>query len=286
VQVGKNWAIGGLDQEDTILHFDTLNGETHVVPSNRVCIYAPRFAAVRKVYGIMEHDYHQGSAGVAQDMRMERFDDVNQATTVVQPVQPVRDIGIKTAVTFEEQQRLLNVDNTEIPRVSEASLMPFEDFTIIRIGQYDASEKVRLAERVMAAEAWSHAQAVQVIENGVPASEAVNVSSASETRFYDLQGKGRMRICKVASKQNALPGETVEFTLRFDNMGDQLVGNVTIVDNLTTRLEYVDGSQECTLKADFRVEENAGESLILRWEITDPIPVGKGGVIRFQCRVR
>ena len=42
----------------------------------------------------------------------------------------------------------------------------------------------------------------------------------------------------------AQPGEEVEFTLRFDNVGDRVIGNVTIIDSLTTRLEYVDGTPE------------------------------------------
>ena len=49
----------------------------------------------------------------------------------------------------------------------------------------------------------------------------------------------RLRLIKLASCGHAQPGEEIEFTLRFDNIGDQTIGNVTIVDNLTTRLEYV-----------------------------------------------
>ena len=55
----------------------------------------------------------------------------------------------------------------------------------------------------------------------------------------DEPGDPRLRLIKCASKHHALPGEEVEFTLRFDNIGDQVIGNVTIIDNLTTRLEYV-----------------------------------------------
>jgi hypothetical protein len=61
---------------------------------------------------------------------------------------------------------------------------------------------------------------------------------------------------------------------------------VTIIDNLTTRLEYVPGSAQSTLGADFFTLENEGESLVLRWEIRDPLEKGQGGIIRFQCRVR
>ena len=49
----------------------------------------------------------------------------------------------------------------------------------------------------------------------------------------------KLRLIKLASCGHALPGEEIEFTLRYDNIGDQVIGNVTIVDNLSTRFEYV-----------------------------------------------
>jgi hypothetical protein len=48
----------------------------------------------------------------------------------------------------------------------------------------------------------------------------------------------------------------------------------------------VEGSQSCSLKADFATELNEGESLVLRWAIIEPLKVREGGIIRFQCRVR
>ena len=61
----------------------------------------------------------------------------------------------------------------------------------------------------------------------------------------------KLRLVKLASCGHALPGEEVEFTLRFDNIGDQVIGNVTIVDNLSTRLEYVPESAKSSVDADF-----------------------------------
>ncbi len=133
--------------------------------------------------------------------------------------------------------------------------------------------------------AWSHDLAVQVLIDNIQAHEDVSETATDVITLYEL-GDSRLRICKIASRKDARPGETVEFTLRFDNVGGQAIGNVTVIDNLTTRLEYVEGSQECTLKANFAAVENQGSSLVLRWEIEDPIEVGEGGVIRFQCRVR
>ena len=84
----------------------------------------------------------------------------------------------------------------------------------------------------------------------------------------------------------AEPGDEVAFTIRFDNVGTETIGNVTIIDNLTTRLEYVPETAQCSIPAQFGTQVNEGDSLVLRWEITDPLEPGDGGVIRFTCRVR
>ena len=69
-------------------------------------------------------------------------------------------------------------------------------------------------------------------------------------------------------------------------LGDAPIGNVTLIDNLTTRLEYVDGSSKSSRDGEFFAAPNQGESLTLRWEFTDPLEPGQGGLVRFQCRVR
>jgi uncharacterized repeat protein (TIGR01451 family) len=102
-----------------------------------------------------------------------------------------------------------------------------------------------------------------------------------------MEGHPRLRLCKIADKSEAKPGEIIHFTLRFDNVGDQKIGNVTIIDNLMPRLEFVEGSAESSVKAEFKTEAKLPEeSLVLRWEITEPLKVNEGGIIRFQARVR
>ena len=68
VQVARDWTVYGLDQEDTVVHYDTLNGDTRVQPSNRVPIYAPRFAATRKVTSVSEITGMEGNIVTTQEL--------------------------------------------------------------------------------------------------------------------------------------------------------------------------------------------------------------------------
>lgn len=283
----EDWTVLGLDQEDTVAHYDTLDGRLVVEPTNRVEIYSPRFAAVRKVYGPASYRHQERLAGVKQPLHVSSQEARRIATTAVQPVGPNRYLGIDGPLRFREQIHGGILDAAEgVGRVSN-KFKPFEDFHIIRHGKFDNSEKARLAASLDAALVWAADQAVQVSINAVMASVATNDSGAQSVYRYDLpEGKPRLRVVKVASRKEAKPGDEIEFTIRFDNVGDQPLGNITIVDNLTTRLEYVADSAQCTVQSNFLSQENDGESLVLRWEITDPLDVGQGGIIRFKCRVR
>jgi len=286
VDVLPDWTVRGLDTEDTVAHYDTLRGETVVEPSNRVCIYAPRFAAVRSVKGTVGHRHEVGPLA-ALDRQMPVQQDVDMiVTTSVQHQQPVGQVGLKPVNIYEQRDIGTLLEKTFIPATAIADLMPHEDFEIMRNGRVLAAEKPRLANALAAAFAWTGKEGVQVVLDGKLPVEASNNVAVEQLYVYDLAGKPALRIVKTASKQYAKPGEIIDFTLRFDNMGTQVIGNVTIIDSLTTRLEYVEGSVQSSVAADFFTQENEGESLQLRWEVVDPLKVGGGGVIRFQARVR
>ncbi|MEX2357779.1 MAG: hypothetical protein WEE51_05575, partial [Pirellulaceae bacterium] len=276
-----------LHTEDTVGHFDTLDGRREVVPSNRVCVYAPRFAAVRKVYGLEQNRHNIPAIGSEALLRIQSQDTNLIASTANQPLQLGRDVGSNGLNTLEERQRGVGLDNRQQLREFQLDFKAYEDLAIIKLGQYDAGEKLRLANGVQNAIVWEHNLAAQVTIDGLTAVEAKSEASPQQTVHYDLPpGKPRLRVVKVASTGDAKVGEIIEFTLRFDNVGDQKIGNVTIVDNLTPRLELIEGSAQCSVDAEFLTQPNEKDSLVLRWEITDPLEVGEGGVIRFQCRVR
>jgi uncharacterized repeat protein (TIGR01451 family) len=287
VEVRQDWTVLGLDEEDTVAHFDTLDGQTEVEASNRVCIYAPRFASVRQITGSITQATQDRLAAFDQPKALVQQEGRGLATTFNQPLQPQRYLGTNGPQQFREQIRGHGVAAARaVARMSDR-LRPHEDFQIIRDGIFDNTEKPRLATRLEAAEAWTGKQAAQVTIDHVTAVVAASdVGLQSVYRCELPPGKPRLRIVKVASTKYAQPGDEVQFTIRFDNLGDQVIGNVTIVDSLTTRLEYVPDTAECSVDATFLTQDNDAESLVLRWEIKEPLEVGEGGIIRFTCRVR
>ena len=285
--VKADWEVRGLEPADTIAHYDTLGGETMVEASNRVHIYSPRFGAVRHVVSLMQND------------QSERFSSVHQ------PVQLIQDKDSQTAVSSKQQEQVerytsgapVSVYHTRQgdgqissklgPLGFQNAFQPYEACLAVRNGVMEAAEAAWLAKGTDAAVAWTQNQCVEVILDHQRA--AVEIGDRGLRSFYRVEeppAKPKLRIMKVASTQLASPGETIDFTLRFDNIGNQVIGNVTIIDNLTTRLEYEADSAQCSIGADFFTETNDANSLVLRWEIQEPVLPGDGGFIRFRCRVR
>ena len=139
---------------------------------------------------------------------------------------------------------------------------------------------------MQAAVTWNGDQAVQVVFSNSQAVAVVGLKQPGIVYQTDEPDDPRLRLIKLASTSHALPGEEVEFTLRFDNIGDQTIGNVTIIDNLTTRLEYVPNTAKSTCRRGFSSVPNGTGSTVLRWEIHDPLKPGEGGVLQFKCRVK
>ena len=287
-RVLPNWEVRGLDTEDTIAHYDTLDGRRVVEPSNRVQIYSPRFCAVRQVVSLRLNEQMDASSNVRQEQMMRRVAETQEVRSSTQNLQTSENTSRKLLNAFESEQGGGTLAGREELRGFEQDMfLPYENLVAIRTGRYEVAEMARLAASTDAAITWTHDLGVLVIIDRERATAAVRDQSVGTVFGLDERpGSPRLRIIKVASTANALPGEIVEFTLRFDNAGSQVIGNVTIIDNLTTRLELVPESAECSLKANFRTEPNEGDSLALRWEITDPMPPKEGGVIRFTCRVR
>ena len=284
--VRADWVVEGLEQEDAVAHYDTVDGRLIVVPSNRVCIYAPRFAAVRRVVNLMAHEQPLFVNEILEEESPAKAADAQPVASSLQRHAVAINLAKRPPILFRQRQQAGELEQLYATMEAYNSVAPYSLLEIIQTGQVDNMETPRLAAATKSAITWTSVQAPQVVINNKKAQEIDGLRQVGIIYQADEPDNPRLRLVKLASCGHALPGEEVEFTLRFDNIGDQVIGNVTIVDNLSTRLEYIAGSAVSSVDANFITEPNPAGSTILRWEIQDPVDPGKGGVLRFRTRVR
>ncbi len=279
--------LGGLEMEDTVAHYDTLDGRTLVEPSNKVYLYAPRFGAVRQVVGLVAHEERQHIGGVHLPEHLESPTTLQLVADAEQNVQAAGEATARPAVALRTRTGDGVISSVIHPRAFQDAFKPFENLSVVRMGVFEGAEMPFLARSSEAAIAWSHIQAVQVILDHTGAMAEVKYDKVlSLYTVSSPPGKPKLRLVKVASTPFAQPGDEVFFTLRFDNIGNQPLGNVTIIDSLNTRLEYVADSAQCSVEAKFSTQPNEGDSVMVRCELARPLEPGQGGILRFRCRVR
>ena len=284
--VRRDWQVDGLEQEDTVAHYDTVDGRTVVTPSNRVCIYAPRFGVVRRVVDLHEYARFDMADGFEQQMSLSKIDESEEVATSLNQLEPTINRAEKPPSLLSERQPLGELAQEDRLVEFDGSLAPYADLLIIRAGTVSNDEAALVAEAVQAAITWSSDQAAQITLDSRRAQAEVSLKQPGVVYHQDKPNQPKLRLVKLASTGSALPGEEVEFTLRFDNIGNRVIGNVTIVDNLTTRLEYVPDSAKASVDANFTAVPNTNGSSVIRWEIIDPVEAGEGGILQFRCRVR
>jgi uncharacterized repeat protein (TIGR01451 family) len=225
--------------------------------------------------------------GVAQDdISLSNAQKAQPVAKLVQRHAVAIDLGRQPASLFRGRQQAGGMEDLLAVIDVNSTLAAYADLQIIRAGEVVGSEKVKLERSVQNAVTWSADQAVQVVIENKQAVAAVGVKQPGIVFENGEPSSPRLRLIKCASTNHAQPGEEVEFTLRFDNIGDQTIGNVTIVDNLATRLEYVPQSSKSSVAAGFSAVPNGEGSTVLRWEIKEPVKAGEGGILQFTSRVR
>ena len=284
--VSRQGQVRGLQMEDTVAQYETLDGQSHVQPSNPVYLYAPRFGAVRQVTNLQDEVQIDRLRSLHEPVKLSAPTIRTLVTTGQQDLQVGDDIGTQPASIFRARQGYGAVSNAVGPRSFQDRYKAFEDLSVIRVGAVKESDAVWLARGSDAAAVWTTKQAVQVLLEHRAAVVDSSVEKLGTVYTNDLPPTPRLRIVKLASTSDAKPGETVDFTIRFDNLGLQAIGSVVILDSLSTRLEFVPHSAQCSLEARVSTQPNEGDSLLVRCELVNPLKPGEGGVLRFQCRVR
>lgn len=275
----------GIDLEDTVVKYETARGDIEITPSNRVCVYAPRFGAVRRVNGAITGE--QASGPVAY-RRLDGPNDIladQPSSAVMRPIGPMRRELAAGPDAMRGRDLGVPIDTVDGPWLAEEVLAALVNLSIMTDGILRDADKPWLAKGNEAALVWSIGVAPQVTIENVVADVISQDQAAEELVLYELPN-GKLRVIKVADRHSANVGDIVTFVLRVDNVGEGPIREVELTDNLTTRLEYVPESQTCSKGAVFSTAENDGGSLRLTWKFTDDFKVGEGAIIRFRCRVR
>lgn len=277
----------GLDTEDTILEYTDVRGNGKVRPSNKVCIYAPRFASVRTVSRPHEDSTTDEVAGLGQKFAPGGIHTRLKASHNVKREMTGR-LAVRSRASGLGSDALQGVvSQLRTPSVHEKLLNVYQSLTFVRFGRIDDADSARLNYGLQAALLWTREEYPVIAAKTDMALEGhFEESTAVITAIEERQSPEDLRIVKLADKKTAVQGDDIEFTIRYDNLGGTEVHYVRIIDNLTPRLEYLEDSATSDRPGHLTLEDNGEGSQILTWELDEPLPARSGGVITFRARVR
>jgi uncharacterized repeat protein (TIGR01451 family) len=298
--IDRDGNLVGLDPEDTVAEYTDSQGRRRVVCSNRVCLCTPRYAALRCVVPLSTFD----TVVSLNDRR-----DVFGQRLVEHRVPSLQTAHHEELILFNGKSRPSGTQVTVGPSLLKRITVLDAQHVYLGLAQFISTravltltEKQRLelarqlelarelsdASRVSATEQVQGTAVVGRVEGGpqvVRATvETFELLACCNEAPHEIDKP--LYLCKWCDRGAAKPGEEVEFTLRYTNRGGKPITDVAVSDSLTTRLEYVPGSEQSDRNAVFTVQENEVGSLILRWEINGTLPPGDSGVVRFRARVR
>jgi uncharacterized repeat protein (TIGR01451 family) len=275
--------------ESRRLSRSTTSGEarTRILPTNMVCIYAPRFAAVRTVLGPNEaqkvdvplgHELLQKGAmniGRAEPIR------VTQNLASVTNRHRMRPSAMRGRVypgAHSELRVLVGLDT-----ITHAGLFKLRQLPESR-NTLDKAALIRDRTKAVAIKTAESPVVTGIVEG---ASQTVMAWKPQEMAgVEEPPNKPGLAIVKRSSASEAEPGEIVTFTIQYRNMGNVPIGSVSVVDSLLPRLEYMPGSAQGPKGTVFTAGENSVGSTELRWDLPTAIPAGAEGMVSFQTRVR
>ena len=280
----------GLDTEDTVAAFADHTGELRTTASNRVAVYAPRFGSVRTVTGLVADVKVDKAVGAKDNITIGNLKTGNAAQENVHDTSlsglETRDRvdGMKGAIPPMQNKRM------EIAGQNRKVDEGHQGLDVKSPGIFNRKDGVEIAEQMQNAITWTRDQFPVITATTTNASEISAKFKVQQTIGVkdERETKGNVRIVKLADRDEARAGDTITFTINFQNTGDFDVYDVSIVDNLTPRLAYVSGSAEIDEKhpGEVSVEPNGEGSEILTFKLDKPLKGHASGTITFEAVVR
>jgi len=278
--------LAGIDPRDAVVSFrDTRR--PRVLPTNTVCIYAPRFASVRVSVGPDE------SLSVQHVLASER---IQKETGMDGREGPRRFSHNVTAETGRHRARASGLSG-RIFAGEHSEIQVLNGFdtatSLARRRVVQGSEGLRLRQKATLGRGLVVPvllnNPVGVVMTGIieGAGQAVMTWTPRETVGVELPpDRPGLSVIKQVSVDQAEPGDTVTYTIRFKNIGNSPIQAVSIVDSLMPRLEYAPKSAQGPAGTVFTAGENKVGSLELRWDLPGAIAPGSEGYVSFDAIVR
>lgn len=279
----------GLATEDTVGEFTDHTGRERVAPSNRVCFYAPRCSAVRTISRPHQSERLDEIGGLAQSRGGQSLLNSVEATQRTK-LDPTGRLLVRSRAGGLESESLTGgVSQSDRLLLNEKLLNTFEDLGFVRTGRIHRNEAAIIELAELAAVDWTRLQSpVIAAKLETPIQGQTEQVVATFTVHDDAKSHkpGQLKITKLADRKEAQPGDEIHFTIRYDNLGPRELSSVRIVDNLTPRLEFVEGSATSSRAGTFVSEPNGEGSVILVWEFDGSLAANEGGTVGFTARVR
>lgn len=283
--------MSGLDTEDTVVEYKDIEGGNHVTASNRVAVYAPRFGSVRTVSGPgvgTKVDQAAGAVDFAGVGGLKESRGIG-STASRTPAEGLRmrasASGVDTALPASISRQ------ASTPAVNRKVDQGFESRVNTGLGTLEMTD-IRVLSLQIVDAATSTIRTSSVQNSGsTQATQTYATFRAQTTVGVEENGRdGEIFLTKKAKPLIAQPGDTVSFTIQFQNIGDYPVGEVRIIDNLTPRLAYVGGTGQITISTggggSLTAVPNKEGSQMVEFRLDEALPGGASGTITFDAIVR
>jgi uncharacterized repeat protein (TIGR01451 family) len=292
--------LHGVDPSDTVSFYRDSTGMPHLAITNEVCLCVPRFVVARQLIPLLVAVGLNGAEARKRLDLVDRFDrsEKGRLTRQVEEAETKRHRQKPQANISEEGPRRI-VDMQMLLR-TQMNLGP-ADFLgtdkLIQLTELDKAKLKRQIELAIRLSSKQGAEGLDTLEGTKAVGRVVGLGTVvgkMETRTVTFLCPPEkptapdqpLHIIKWVNTESARIGDVVTFHIKYTNLGGRPITDIAVVDSLTHRLEYVPGSAKSDREAVFVMQDNDAGSLMLRWEIKNPLPPGQSGVVSFEAKVK
>lgn len=280
----------GFDTEDTVAKFVDHTGDARTSPSNRIAVYAPRFGSVRTVTTLVADTKVDKAAGARDaqsvgNIKIGNAAQENVHDTILSGLESRNRVDGMASATPPMQARRTDVIE-EQRKVDEGH----EGRQYSSSGAMQRNQAFVLQQQIQNAIAWTRNDYPVLTASTISASKIKATLKVQQTIGVEdeRKTKGQIHVVKLADRDMAQSGDTITFTIQFQNTGDFDVFDVSIVDNLTPRLDYLPGTAKIDgdHPGEVVIEDNGEGSKVLTFNLDNALKGHDAGEITFEARVR